>query len=154
LQTVLRQATERYDLLTERKSLLAELQEKNRRLEGMNTELLQANELKTAFIKVASHELRTPLTIVLGLADLARQTPALADPLRRWLEDIFKGSQRLNRLIDQMVKMLLAGRFERPLARTEVALAELLRQASDDVAPFVAQRQQKLEVETPADLGT
>src|SRR5215217_7870764 len=62
LQTILRQATERYDLLIERKRLLDELQEKNRQLEAANVGLRQANELKDAFIKVASHELRTPLT--------------------------------------------------------------------------------------------
>src|SRR5438105_5809279 len=71
LHTVMRQAVEHYDLLAERKKLLAEVQEKNRQLEAANAELRQANELKKAFIKVASHELRTPLTIVLGLADLA-----------------------------------------------------------------------------------
>ena len=153
LQTVLRQATERYDLLMERKRLLAELQEKNRELEIANAGLRQANELKDAFIKVASHELRTPLTIVLGLADLARQTGGVGEPVHQWLEDIYSGSLRLNRLIDQMIKLLLAGRFERPLARTEVPLAELLRKAADDVAAFVAQRQQTLEVDAPPDLG-
>lgn len=92
LQTVLHQAAERYDLLTERKELLIELQEKNRLLEFKNQELKQASDLKEAFIKVASHELRTPLTIVLGLADLARQTEEVADPLHNWLEQIYTGS--------------------------------------------------------------
>src|SRR5262249_37287459 len=50
LQAVLRQAAEYYDLLTERKQLLAELQEKNRQLETANADLRQANELKKAFI--------------------------------------------------------------------------------------------------------
>src|ERR1700730_18019998 len=66
LQTVLRQAAERFDLFAELKQLLAELQEKNGQLEAMNAELRQSSNLKEAFIKVASHELRTPLTIVLG----------------------------------------------------------------------------------------
>src|SRR5207302_8526278 len=154
LQTVLRQAAERYDLFVERKSLLAEVQEKNRQLELMNAELRQANDLKDAFIKVASHELRTPLTIILGLADLARQTAGLGEPLQQWLDHIHTGSQRLNHLIDQMTKMLAAGRFERPLARKEIALADLLRSAADDMAPFLERRHQKLQVEAPADLGT
>ena len=85
----------------------------------MNAELRQANDLKDAFIKVASHELRTPLTIVLGLTDLARQTPGVAEPLQQWLEHIHTGGQRLNRLVDQMTKLLAAGRFERTLARKE-----------------------------------
>src|SRR5262249_19342597 len=112
LQAVLRQAAQHYDLLTERKQLLAVVQEKNRQLETANAGLRQANELKKAFIKVASHELRTPLTIVLGLADLARRTPEAGRQLGHWLERIYAGGQRLSDRIDLMIKLLLADRFE------------------------------------------
>src|SRR5437016_4256295 len=70
LQTIIRQAAAQYDLLVERKRLLAELQVKNRELSAANAELVQTNELKEAFIRVASHELRTPLTILFGLTQL------------------------------------------------------------------------------------
>src|SRR5260370_24838243 len=71
LREVLRQAVEYHDLLTERKRLLHELQEKNQQLESANAELSRANDLKKCFIRVASHELRTPLTIVIGLSELS-----------------------------------------------------------------------------------
>src|SRR5207248_3129645 len=131
-----------------------ELQDKNRQLQALNAQLVQASDLKEAFIKVASHELRTPLTIVLGLADLARQSNGVGEPLPGWLEQIYGGSQRLNRLIDQMTKVLAAGRFERPLARREVALADLVQTAANDMAPFAVQRRQTLEVHAPPQLGT
>src|SRR5947209_7168038 len=154
LQAVLRQAVEHFDLLAERKRLVAELQEKNRQLETANAELLQANELKKAFIKVASHELRTPLTIVLGLADLAQRQPGVEQPLRHWLERIYAGSLRLNERVDQMIKLLLADRFERTLARKDVDLAAMLKAAADDVGTFIGQRRQRLEVDLPPGLGT
>jgi signal transduction histidine kinase len=154
LQSVLRQSAERFDLLAERKRLLTELQEKNRQLEVMNAELRQAGELKEAFIKVANHELRTPLTIVLGLADLARQTEIVGEPVHGWLEQIYAGSQRLNRLIEQMGKHLLAGTFDRPVVRQPVDLDELLRSAAAEMRPFIQQRHQTLDVDVPADLGT
>jgi signal transduction histidine kinase len=154
LLATLRQAAEHYDLIAERKRLLAALQEKNKQLEAANAELRVANELKKAFIKVASHELRTPLTIVLGLSDLARRTPEIGPPVSQWLERIYEGSLRLNDRIDQVIKMLLADNFMRPLDRTEVNLAALLRTAAADVATFVEQRHQKLQVEAPDDLGT
>ncbi len=153
LQAVLRQAAEHYDLLTERKHLLSELQEKNRQLEAANEELRAANDLKKAFIKVASHELRTPLTIVMGLSDLARRTPGVQGSLQHWLERIYAGSIRLNERIDLMIKLLMADHFERPLARKTVPLASLLRSAAADVATFVEQRRQTLEVDAPDDLG-
>jgi signal transduction histidine kinase len=153
LQAVLRQAVEHYDLLTERKRLLAELQEKNQQLESKNVELLQANELKKAFIKVASHELRTPLTIVLGLSDLGRHTPGVPPVVSQWLERIYIGSVRLNDRVDLMIKMLLSDRFERPLTRKPVALDVLLHSAAADVVTFIEQRSQKLIVDAAADLG-
>jgi signal transduction histidine kinase len=146
LQTVIRQAVEQYELLVERKRLLAELQVKNRELE-------KANELKLAFIRVASHELRTPLTILYGLTELALQTPSLAPPARDWLAGIQHASERLNRLVDQLTKMLAAGHFERPLRRQPTDVAALVRQAADEVQPFVAKRRQELALDLPPDLG-
>jgi signal transduction histidine kinase len=153
LQAVLRQAVEHYDLLTERKQLLRELQEKNQQLEAANVELSQANELKKAFIRVASHELRTPLTIVLGLSDLAQRVAEPGSSLCYWQERISAAGQRLNERVDQMIKLLLANRFDRPLARMEVPLASLLREAAGDIGSFIEQRHQRLEVETPPGLG-
>lgn len=153
LLAVLRQAVEHYNLVAERKRLLAELQEKNRQLEAINAELRQANEIKKAFIKVASHELRTPLTIILGLSDLAQRTAEPGSPLHHWLERIYASGQRLNERVDLMIKLLLADRFERPLARQEVSLTALLRRAAADVASFVEQRRQQLLLDFPEDLG-
>ena len=133
---------------------VAKVQQKNVQLEEANAELRQANDLKKAFIKVASHELRTPLTIVMGLSDLARRTPGVGEPLGHWMERIYAGSLRLNERIDLMIKLLLADRFERPLARRPVDLAGLLRGAAAEVGTFIEQRNQTLTVDAPADLGT
>src|SRR3954453_15776789 len=48
LQTVIREACQRYDLLVERKRLLEILQQQNRELERANAELRRSNELKQA----------------------------------------------------------------------------------------------------------
>lgn len=146
LQIVIRQAAEQYDLLVERKQLLAELQDKN-------LELLKANEIKEAFIRVASHELRTPLTILYGLTQLALSTPGLVQPWLDWLRNSLKAGERLNRLVDQLTKMLLAGQFERPLDRRPTELVPLLKQAAQDVRPFIEQRRQDLSLKLDADLG-
>jgi signal transduction histidine kinase len=147
LQIIIRQAAEQYDLLVERKRLLAELQEKN-------LELQKANEMKEAFIRVASHELRTPLTILYGLTQLALSTPGLMQPWLDWLRSSLKAGERLNRLVDQLTKMLMAGQFDRPLEKRSTELGPLLRQAVDDVRPFADQRRQELSVKLDADLGT
>jgi signal transduction histidine kinase len=153
LKGVLKQAVEYYDLNAERKRLLQEVQDKNKQLEEANAELRQANELKRAFIRVASHELRTPLTIVMGLSELAQHAQGISEPLQDWIERIHTGSVRLNRSVDQMVKLLLAERFERPLTPKPVELPRLLNAAAEEVGSFISQRRQKLVRVIPDDLG-
>src|SRR5207248_7776194 len=104
--------------------------------------------------RVASHELRTPLTILYGLTQLALQTPGVAGPVQGWLQSINRAAKRMTRLVNQVVQMLQLGRFERPLQRRPTDLAALLRQAADDVRPFVERRRQELTVDLPPDLGT
>jgi signal transduction histidine kinase len=153
LQAVIREAAERYDLVAERRRLVEELKGKNEQLQQTNEELSRANELKSAFIQVASHELRTPLTILMGLTRLAGGAAAQQQPLKSFLERIEAAGRRMQHLVDQLVAMLQAGRFERPLDRRPTDVAGLLRQAADDVRPFVELRGQSLDVEIAPDVG-
>ncbi|MDB5354586.1 MAG: histidine kinase,Response regulator receiver domain proteinhistidine kinase [Phycisphaerales bacterium] len=154
LETTIRQAVERHDLMVERDELLKTLQAKNAELEHANAQLKHANDLKQAFIQVASHELRTPLTILLGLVQLSRQQSAASDPMSPMLARIEAAGRRLQRLVDQLVKMLGAGAFDRTLETQPTDVAALLNEAADDVRPFTNLRHQTLAIEAPADLGT
>jgi signal transduction histidine kinase len=147
LETILRQAAEQYELRVERRRLLAELQAKNR-------ELAEANELKEAFIRVASHELRTPLNLLLALSWLALRDTGPDQPVRRWVGGMVKASQRLAVQVNQLTQMLAARQFERPLRREPTDLARLLREAADEVRPFVELRHQDLTLDLAPDLGT
>jgi signal transduction histidine kinase len=154
LQAVIRQACERYDMLVERQGLLTKLRDQNAELERANTELMQSNQLKQAFIQVASHELRTPLTILLGLSHLATKAAKGQEPLAGWLGRIESSGRRLQSLVDQIISMLVANQFDRPLERADTNLTELLNSAADDVRPFVELRGQTLELELAPDLGS
>ena len=153
LQAVIREAVERYDLVAERKRLVEELRTTNEQLRKSIEELNRANALKTAFIQVASHELRTPLTILMGLSRLAGSSAGQQQPLKSFLERIENACRRLQHLVDQLVAMLQAGNFERPLERKPTDVAALLNQAADDVRPFVELRNQKLNLEIAPDIG-
>jgi signal transduction histidine kinase len=174
LQSIIREACERYDLLVERRDLLEQLQEKNAALEKANAELLRASELKTAFIKVASHELRTPLAILLGLTGMLQRSSAAVEGGAgggsgngaggsaggggggggNWANRANDAALRLQRLVDQIIQQLRNEQFDRPHQRQTVDIAELLRQAADDVRPFADRRRQQLALELPADIGT
>jgi signal transduction histidine kinase len=153
LLTVIRQAAEQYDLLEERRRLLEDLRAKNAELERANAELREANTLKEGFIRVASHELRTPLTLLLGLPELALHSGKLDARSADWFDRIHKGGLRLHRQVEHVLQMLQAGRFDRPLERRPTDLAALVREAVEDVRPFVGQRNQQLTVDLAPDLG-
>jgi signal transduction histidine kinase len=65
-----------------------------------------------------------------------------------------KACERLDRLVDQLTKMLTAGNFARSLDRRPTDLPELIRQAAQEVKPFVDQRKQELTLDLAPDLGT
>ena len=145
LRGVLREACERRDLLRERQQLLLELQRKNEDLE-------RANELKTTFIRVAGHELRTPVTLQLGLLGLARRAE-MSDRARDLVERVQAATQRLARRVEQMMSLLYAESFTRPLDRSPVEVEALMRLAVEDVRPFAELRGQTLTVTLAPDLG-
>jgi signal transduction histidine kinase len=153
LLTILHQAGEQYDLLQERQQLLDDLRRKNEELEQANVELRQANALKEAFIRVASHELRTPLTLLLALPEMALRMRGLDGATADWFQRIQQAGLRMHRLVEQLLQMLQAGRFERPLDRRPTDCAALVREAAEDVRPFVEQRRQRLTLDLAADLG-
>jgi signal transduction histidine kinase len=153
LLTILHQAGEQYELLQERRQLLDDLRRKNQELERSNAELRQANALKEAFIRVASHELRTPLTILLALPEMALRMSELDEATADWFRRIQQAGLRMHRLVEQLLQMLQAGRFERPLDRRPTDCAALVREAADDIRPFVEQRRQQLVLDLAPDLG-
>jgi signal transduction histidine kinase len=154
LQSIIREACERHDMLVQRRSLMAELEAKNADLERANVDLHEANDLKAAFIRVASHELRTPVAILVGYSELAQRVMGASGASADWMARIHRASARLQHLIDQIIGMLDVGDFQARLDRRPTAIAPLIAEAVEDVAPFVELRGQSLTREWPAELGT
>jgi signal transduction histidine kinase len=155
LEGILRQAVGQFELLAERKRLIAELQTANERLTKANEELAEAGQLKSAFIEVASHEFNTPITLVLGLSELLRLTNPDRSPQERSLiERISSSARQLARLVTNTLTLMRADDFRRTLQLAPVELAELLRGDVEQVMPFIRARNLRLGVELAEDLGT
>jgi signal transduction histidine kinase len=147
LQSVIREACERHDLLVDRKRLIAEL-------ETRNAELARADALKTTFIRTVGHELRTPLTLQLGLARLARRSESLTlAQARDWLARIERSAERLHARAEQLLTLLYSEHFATTLERAPADLGEVLRDAAEGLRPFVERRNQTLTVRVASDLG-
>jgi signal transduction histidine kinase len=117
-----------------------ELEETAARLGHANEQLRRMDAAKDAFLSQVSHELRTPMTSIRSFAEILADTPDVpAETARRFLGIIREESQRLTRLLDEILdlsflesgrvtfhleKVRLADVIDRALASTEGLLAE------------------------------
>jgi hypothetical protein len=104
------------DILDEASQVRAysrELEQKSRALEAATAELRTANaqlqeldRMKDEFVSTVTHELRTPLTSIRSFSEILRDDPDTPLPDRaRFLDIIVKETERLTRLINQMLEM-------------------------------------------------
>ncbi|MBV8479147.1 MAG: hypothetical protein JOY72_02475 [Actinobacteria bacterium] len=94
-------------------------------LAEQNEELIQADRLKDEFIALVSHDLRTPLTSIIGYVELALDDGSdapLDEERRRYLEVVARSSDRLLRLVDDLLlaARLQSGRFALNVAETDL----------------------------------
>lgn len=67
------------------------------------TDFMRALQVKDDFIAMISHELRTPLTPIVGYISMALELPDLDPLLRKHLEVAARNSERLGRLVDDLL---------------------------------------------------
>ena len=110
----------------------------------------RANELRTALLSAVSHDLRTPLaSIKASVSSLrSRDVRWSEDETADFLEAIEDDTDRLNRLVGNLLDMsrLQAGALE--LTRHPVALEEVVAGAIDSLGPAAA----TVQVDVPEDL--
>lgn len=155
LEAAIQQATELYDLIADRRRLVAELQEANAQLTRANHELAEANQLKTAFLEVASHELNTPLTIVHGYIDLLLlQSDARGGPDSAMLAQARESTLHLIGLVGNMFKLVTAGEFRERLHAVPTDLPGLITGSIAHVRPFITARSLKVHESIDNRIGT
>jgi signal transduction histidine kinase len=155
LEGIVRQAAEQYELLAERRRLIAELQAANEQLVDANRGLSESNQLKTAFLEVASHELNTPITIIQGLSELLPLlNPARDRKEQEILGRISQAARQMGKLVASMLELMRADDFRQSLRVQPTDLEALLRDACEHVRPFLEARRQELRIDLAADLGT
>jgi len=138
------------------------LEEKSRELERATAELRAVNErlkeldrLKDDFVSTVSHELRTPLTSIRSFSEILHDNPDLEPEKRReFLAIIVKESERLTRLINQVLDLskIESGTLEWHMA--DVDLAEVGRDAVAATSQLFRDRGVRLELALPESAPT
>jgi len=106
--------------------------------------------MRVDFVTNASHELRTPLASVIGFIETLRG-PARDDPAaqERFLGIMAEQSERMRRLIDDLLGLSRVEITEHQPPVGQVNLLELLRAEAAAMEPLFAARNRRLELALP-----
>lgn len=123
------------------------------RLERMNSELLkarreadQARHTKEQLVATISHELRGPLNLILGFSRILALSPeTYGEPLppayRRDIDVIYRNSQHLSSLIDDVLDLSRAEADSLPLVKDRVHLAgDVIARVTETVEPLITRK--------------
>jgi signal transduction histidine kinase len=133
------------------------LEQKSRELEAATEELRRANErlteldrLKDDFVSTITHELRTPLTSIRAFSEILRQEPNVELAQRkRFLDIITKETERLTRLINQVLDLskIESGRAE--WHESQVDMKELIDDAVAGMGQVFEEKGIRVELTLP-----
>ncbi len=134
-----------------------ELEKKSREVMAATAELRAANErlkeldrLKDDFVSTVTHELRTPLTSIRAFSEILHDNPDLdADERQRFLNIIIQESERLTRLINQVLDLakLESGRAEWRVA--QIDLKTVIEDSLDATSQLFRAKNVGLETRLP-----
>jgi Na+/proline symporter/nitrogen-specific signal transduction histidine kinase len=113
------------------------LEQKSRELEEATRELRAANELlqeldrmKDDFVSTVTHELRTPLTSIRAFSEILLDDPEIdLSERKRFLAIIVKETQRLTRLINQVLELAKIESGSAEWHTTELDVREVIRES-------------------------
>jgi Na+/proline symporter/signal transduction histidine kinase len=138
------------------------LEQKSHELEAATAELRAANErlkeldrLKDEFVSTVSHELRTPLTSIRAFSEILREDPNV-DPAqrRKFLDIITKESERLTRLINQVLDLSKIESGKADWQESRVDMKEVISDTVTAMEQLFQERSIQVEARLPERVAT
>jgi signal transduction histidine kinase len=116
----------------------------NQEVGQLTTQLAGLDQTKSDFLSIASHELRTPLTHIHGysrmLLDLTEEELQNPTYVKKMIEGVVKGSDRMKDMIDVMFNVTEVDVGEINLFLGPVSLEDVLGQATRNLLPAMDER--------------
>lgn len=133
------------------------LEEKSRQLEMATAELQAANRrlteldhLKDEFVSTVTHELRTPLTSIRAFSEILHDNDDLdVEQRQKFIEIIVKESERLTRLINQVLDLAKLEPGEMEWNRQHVHLNDVIAEAVGSMSQLFQEKSVSLEKKLP-----
>src|SRR6185437_2868178 len=103
----------------------------------------------TQFTADASHELRTPLAVIRTSAELSLRKPRAPEEYAASLSQILRESEKLSRLIEQLLLLARADAGPAALTMQQTDLAGALRDACREASLLVHAKRQRFVERVP-----
>ena len=113
------------------------------------TQQRELDRLKDDFVATVSHELRTPLTSMMGFLEMIREGEAgeLTDDQQRFLAIVYRSSERLQRLVGDLLFVARLDASGLQLQFEHVDLAEIVSEAAESSGALARARELDLRLE-------
>ncbi|MCD7846608.1 MAG: HAMP domain-containing histidine kinase [Oscillospiraceae bacterium] len=112
-------------------------------------ESLRSERLKTELITNVSHDLKTPLTSIVNYVDILSKEDIQPDSAKEYVDVLVRQSQRMKKLIDDLVEALKAQAGAIPVELEKTDMSILLTQATVEYEDRLEATGLKLVVTTP-----
>jgi two-component system phosphate regulon sensor histidine kinase PhoR len=118
------------------------------------TELRQADQVRRDFVANVSHELRTPLTAIRGFTEALTDSTVTAVQQRKFLEIIARHAFRMERLVDDLLRLARLDAHQEHLHPTSVSVTSLLGLVVGDLEQAMNARNVTIDITIAADAAT
>ena len=118
------------------------------------TALRRADQVRRDFVANVSHELRTPLTAIRGYVEALLDSSADPGETRRFLEIVARHSERMERLVRDLLRLARLDAGQELLERAPGPLAAIVAGVERDLEAHLAVKRQQVAVTVATDAGT
>lgn len=150
---ILRESQQLISMNNELRRKSKELRLATAQLRSANERLKQLDELKDEFLSTVTHELRTPLTSIRALSEILYDNPELErEDQEHFLQTIVKESERLSRLITQVLDLERFESGKQELNIAPVQLQEVVKESVEALERLIEEKGISLVVDVQQSL--
>lgn len=118
------------------------------------TDLRRADQIRRDFVANVSHELRTPLTAIRGYVEALAEGDADAGESRRFLEIITRHTERMERLVKDLLRLARLDAGQETLDIVDCDVRALVHSVVADLGRALEERRQRIEIAIEPAAGT
>ena len=118
------------------------------------TELKRADRIRRDFVANVSHELRTPLTAIRGYVEALSEGDNSPDDTDRFLEIIMRHTRRMERLVQDLLRLARLDAGQETLDIVDCDLRTLVPSVFADLAPALEARAQHARMDIGPDAAS